>query len=263
MNQTLKIAVCDDERRAISIITGSVEKVFLEYGVTARVETFASAKELLERMENQNFELLFLDIHMPQMDGVDLGKMLKERVDAPEIIFVSSNTERVFETFAIHPFGFVRKNKFLDDIHEVISRYVETMEKETRGTNLVHFKEGQGTITLNAEKIVYIECYRNVQTVHVDGQEEVVRLYSRMETLEQELRPFHFLRIHKGYLVSCRYVKRFDGKSVSLITGETLPVGRQKRQAAMDEYMDFVRENGGYVGNSGNTLENYKKSYLH
>jgi DNA-binding LytR/AlgR family response regulator len=248
MNQILRVAVCDDERRAISIIAGAVEKAFLEQGVTARVETFGSAKELLERMDGQNFELLFLDIRMPQMDGMELGKMLKGRVDAPEIIFVSSNTERVFETFAIHPFGFVRKNKFLDDIHEVISRYVETMEKETKGKNLVHFKEGQGTVTLNAERVVYVECYRNVQTVHVDGQEEVVRLYSRMETLEQELRPFHFLRVHKGYLVNCRYVKRFDSKSVTLTTGETLPVGRQKRQAAMDEYMDFVRENGGYVG---------------
>lgn len=244
MNQVLRIAVCDDEKRAISIISGSVEKVFQECGITSRIETFFSAKELLDRLEIQKFELAFLDISMPQMDGVELGRVLNNMPNAPEIVFVSSNTGRVFETFAIHPFGFVRKSHFLDDIHEVILRYVETRNKETKGKNLVHFKDKQGTATVSADNLKYIECCRNAQMLYMDGKEEPQRLYSRMEVLEEELRPFHFLRIHKGYLVNCNYIRRFDSKSVTLTTGESLPVGRQRRFAVMEEYLSFVGEHG-------------------
>ena len=65
-----------------------------------------------------------------------------------------------------------------------------------------------------------------------------------MKTLEEQLIPFGFIRIHNGYLVNCHYIARFDNSSVTLSSWEVLPVGRSKHGEALEAYMEFIRKSG-------------------
>ncbi len=247
MSERLKVAVCDDEPRAISVISASVESVFRTYGIEVLLETFTAPGELLDRMNGYSFDLIFLDISMPEMDGIELGKKITENRNTAELVFVSSRTDRVFDTFSVHPFGFVRKTNFLDDIGEVIARFVESREAKTDDSRFAHFKDQQGMVAIDVTHVTYIECIRNTQVLHFDDSDREHKLYSRMETLEEELKRFDFLRVHKGYLVPCKFIRRFDSNAVILTTGEEIPVGRSRRQEAMDAYL-------AYIGRTGSTL---------
>lgn len=247
MSERLKVAVCDDEPRAISIISASVDSVFREYGTEIMLETFTAPAELLARLNGYSFDIIFLDISMPDMDGIELGRQLQKLKSGAEIVFVSSRMDRVFDTFAIQPFGFVRKTNFLDDIGEVVSRFVESRKAKSDDSRLAHFKEQQGMVTIDVTHVTYIECIRNTQVIHFDDSDKEHKLYSRMETLEEELKRFDFLRVHKGYLVSCKFIRRFDSNSVILTTGEEIPIGRSRRQESMDAYL-------AYIGRTGSTL---------
>ena len=237
MSDRLKVAVCDDEPRAISVISASVESVFRDMGTSIALETFLAPSELLERLKTYSFDLILLDISMPQMDGVELGKRLQKIANGAELVFVSSRTDRVFDTFSVQPFGFVRKSHFLDDIGEVITRFEDSRRVKTDDSRFAHFKDQQGMVAIDVTHVTYIECIRNTQVLHFDDSDLEHKLYSRMETLEEELKRFDFLRVHKGYLVSCRFIRRFDSSSVVLTTGEEIPVGRSRRQDSMDAYL--------------------------
>ena len=223
MEKTLTVAVCDDEELALNIISAAVKKVFSTHGVEAQIDVFRRPAELWEALQKQAYRLLFLDINMEGVDGIRFGKEIITHGTAPDIIYVSSNTDRVFETFDVNEFGFVRKDNFLKDISGVIDRYV-----------------------INVALLKYIECLRNEQVFHLDGKEDC-SVFSRMKTLEEQLIPFGFIRIHKGYLVNCHYIVRFDNNSVTLSSGEELPVGRSKHAEALEAYLEFIRKSGSSV----------------
>lgn len=240
----ITVAVCDDEEHTLDIISASVKKVFASHNVDAEVHSYKSASLLWAGLHEQSFGLLFLDINMPNTDGIAIGRKICGMKDKPDIIFVSSNSDRVFDTFAVNPFGFVRKANFIKDIASVIERYVAEKAKDAAPPLVrLELKERGKLVTLNASLIKYAECLRNEQVLYMDGQDDVV-LRSRMTVLESELIKHDFIRIHKGYIVNCAYVKRFDGNSVTLTTGETLPVGRSKHNEAMDTYLEYIHKNG-------------------
>lgn len=241
----LKIAICDDEPRAITIVSASVESIFKELGEEISLETFLSPDELTARLRSRAFDLIFLDISMPKKDGIALGKELKQYGSTAELVFVSSRMDRMYDTFAVRPFGFVRKNHFLEDMDEVIRRFSEHRNRKDDDGQKVQFKDGQGIVSIDVTKVTYIECVRNTQILHFEGSAEEHKLYSRMETLEEELKGFGFIRIHKGYLASAKYIRRFDSKGVTLTTGEELPIGRSRQHAAMDEYLHFIGDSTG------------------
>lgn len=249
----LKIAICDDEPRAITIISASVESIFKELGQEISLETFLSPDELTERLRSRAFDLIFLDISMPKKDGIALGKELQQYGSTAELVFVSSRMDRMYDTFAVRPFGFVRKNHFLEDMDEVVRRFAaHRNQTEDRG-QMAQFKDGQGIVSIDVARVTYIECVRNTQIFHFDDSPEEHRMYSRMETLEEELKQYGFIRIHKGYLASAKYIRRFDSRAVTLTTGEELPIGRSRQHAAMDEYLQFVGKQTSQ-GNPGETL---------
>lgn len=239
----LAVAVCDDEKVALNIITGAVQKAFASNGVETQIECFSRSADLWSALRERSFNLLFLDINMAGMSGIELGKKVAALASRPDIVFVSSNVNRVFETFEVSPFGFVRKDNFVKDLSGVIERYVK--EKLTAKSSLLQFelRDRGGLVVLDVSRLKYVECLRNEQHFCMDGQENrAVR--SRMRTLEEQLTPHGFLRIHKGYLVNCRYIQRFDKETVTLNTGEVLPVGRSKSAECMEGYMEFIHKNG-------------------
>lgn len=243
MEKTLTVAVCDDEAPALDIISAAVKKVFSTHGVDAQIDVFRRPDKLLEALQKQTYRLLFLDINMDGVDGIRLCKKIAARGAAPDIVFVSSNTGRVFETFDVNAFGFVRKDNFLKDISGIIERYVK--QKLAKPNSYLRFElRGRGgLVTVNVALLKYVECLRNEQVFHLDGKESC-SILSRMKTLEEQLTPFGFIRIHKGYMVNCRYITRFDNTSVTLSSGEELPVGRSKHAEALGKYLEYIHESG-------------------
>ena len=248
MSERLRIAVCDDESRALAIVSSAVEGILSDMGIELTLEKFLGPMELLERLKSASFDLMFLDISMPKMDGIRLGKAIKSQGSTASIVFVSSRADRMIDTFAVEPFGFVRKGHFMEDMNEVITRFMEKQNTRKIG-DMVCFQDGHGTVSVDISRVKYIECVRNTQVLYFDGSIAERKIYSRMETLEEELKKYGFLRIHKGYLVNCKYISRFDPKFLLLITQDQLPIGRSYYQSAKLAYLEYISRSGAvYIG---------------
>ncbi|MCR5355531.1 MAG: LytTR family DNA-binding domain-containing protein [Lachnospiraceae bacterium] len=245
MRNRLHIAICDDEKQAASIISASVEASFANGSVDVIIDTFLSANELLKQLEDETYNLMFLDINMPEMDGILLGKKIKDIHKTTELIFVSSNVDRVFDTFDIHPFGFVRKNNFMTDLNNVIERYIQDVVENNDYSSIIQFKQHGGIIAIRVSNLKYVECIRNMQMLYTDNDAEPKKIYSRMEALESQLAQHGFIRVHKGFLVNYLFIQRFDSKIITLTSGEEIPVSRTKSRIAMDEYMNLISHDGG------------------
>lgn len=235
----IKIALCDDDARALPVIAGAAESAFSSQGIQTEIYRFSSGEELLQAMERTNFHLLLLDIEMPGMDGIAVGKKLREREDETKIVYVSEAETRVFESFQVQPLGFVRKSNFLNDIAAVVELYVKTSFQEQAGDYL-ELSTRSGLLTLKSKQVRYIEGSRNYQLLYMDGKKEPVEVKMTMERLEQMTAPYGFIRVHKGYLVNYLYIQRVSTGEVTLIDGTEIPIGRSKVGEVKVKYLTLI-----------------------
>lgn len=234
----LKVAVCDDDDCALDGIAGAAEAAFRRHGAQAAVERFHSMRQLNERMKEQRFDLLLLDIDMPKVDGIRFGLYLRENKDRSEIVYVSNREDRVFESFQVHPFGFVRKSHFLKDIGAVIEAFLAAQRAEDKEGDQLLVPQGKsGIVSIPIRSIIYIEGSGKQQIVHLDDRRDVLVLRSSMENLESKVAGKGFLRIHKGYLVNYRWISVIARTQAELTNGEVLPLSRSNAARIREEYL--------------------------
>ena len=239
----LKIAFCDDDKTSLNVIAGAVASILQQQEIPAQVEKYTSPLELLDCCQRMQMDLVFLDIEMPGLNGIELGQKLREVTAATEIIYVSHREDCVFHALQVHPFGFVRKSHFLKDIEDVTRSYLTMLEKCRTEKNVV-VQTQSGYLRVPVSHVLYFEGGGTYQHMYVEGHTEPVRITSRMQKLEEELTPHGFLRVHKGYLVNFSAIDRFGGDELVLTSGTSIPISRSKVREVREKYLQLSRENG-------------------
>ncbi|MCC8099973.1 MAG: LytTR family DNA-binding domain-containing protein [Clostridiales bacterium] len=237
----LNIALCDDDHAALPIIAGAVESAFRAQGLEPKLHRFHSGSALLDQMEREQFQIVLLDIDMPELDGIQVGKKIRERDKEVQIIYVSECESRVFESFQVQPLGFVRKSNFFNDISAVVQLYLQTCANRSKAV-YVELPAGNTPLILRCDQIRYIEGSRNEQLVYTTQRTEPYRIKSTMNQLELQLKSYGFLRIHKGYLVNHTAIQRISYTQVILLDGLALPVGRSKLEEVKQAYLALQEE---------------------
>lgn len=236
----LKFAICDDDAIALASISGAMQQIMVSYGVDCEIHCFSSGKELLN---SEVFDVIFLDIDMPEMDGIDCGKELRKKDVRAEIVFVSAREDRVFDSFYIRPFAFVRKTHFLTDIADVIGRYLAAASDE-RLSKVFLFATHEGSLNVVVFDIEYIEGSNVYQQLYIKGAQKPIEILSRLEKLEKALEPYGFMRIHKGYLVNYSGIRRINKTTLITLSGKELPISRRCARKIKDDYLALGRRFG-------------------
>lgn len=231
----LKIALCDDDRTALPVIAGAAESAFRNQGIRTELQSFRSGKDLLDALTTNRFDIILLDIDMPGLDGIEVGRRIREMKNGTQIIFVSECESRVFESFEVQPLGFVRKSNFLNDIAAVVRLYIKTCVQE-QTSEYMEFETRSGLLNLKIRQIRYIEGSRNYQMLYMESSEPT-EVKMTMDKLEELLEPHGFIRIHKGYLVNSQFIQRIQNTALSLRDGTELPIGRSKMGEVKSKFL--------------------------
>lgn len=238
----ISIAVLDDNKTALETIASSVDSVFRRHDYAPTVRSFTTIRSIREVLEQEHFDLLFLDINVLDGDGIALAKALREHDRLADIIFVSNREDKVFESLQVHPYGFIRKNKFLQDATAVIDSYIEDRARHQTEKYIIFDVQGN-TCHVNLDRIVYIEGSNKVRQVYLSTKEKPYVVTESLEYLETTLEKDGFLRIHKGYLVNCKYIRVILNNELILLDERRLPVSRRKLAEVKEAYLAYMQGN--------------------
>ncbi len=103
------VAICDDDKPMLIHISDTVKKEFLRLGLNVDIASFDNPLSLINSHKINNYGIIFLDIDMPDMDGIEAGKIIKNLSSKTLVIFLTSKDELVYKSFEAHPFCFIRK----------------------------------------------------------------------------------------------------------------------------------------------------------
>lgn len=231
------IVICDDEKKILENIAKRVSAGFEQADILAQYTALSDARELVEMLENEKVDVLFLDIDMPYFSGMDIAKMITEKKLKTLLVFVTSYDTLVYQTFAYRPFGFIRKAYFDKEIDEVIER----LKKELfSGSEKVILQKGQEIVKLSLDEIYYIESSGNYINIYMKNQEEKYR--ETMTRIEEKLKGKNFVRCHKGYLVNSKYISRMRNNEIELVDGRIIPIGRSYESKVKQTILELMRK---------------------
>ncbi|MBQ9265507.1 MAG: response regulator transcription factor [Bacilli bacterium] len=238
----LKIALLDDDKTALLISKGAIESFFQEKNIAISLDAFSSPINFLAMAEEKNYRLVFLDIDMPEINGLEVGKKLKGFNPQTDIIYLSQREDLVFDTLQLHPFGFIRKSRIIQDFASVLELFVNTALNTNRENKKITISCKTETISADIDQVMYIEGNRNYQTFYLkDGSKFDARVL--MGELESKLKENGFIRVHKGYLVNYLFIRMIGTNEVKLTNNKVLPLSSKRKDEIMEEYLSVTRKN--------------------
>lgn len=232
----MTIAICDDEKP----ICEQVEKLVKKQMPDCNTELFASGEALLK--ETNVFDIIFLDIQMDDINGIQAARMLRNKKEEALLIFITGLKEYVFEAFDVSAFHYLLKPIEEKKFAEVFAKAVSEAEKKRGLTEEPFFMKSNGkTIILNRNHILYVESQNRMVNFHTTNK--CLELYSDMRDLEQQLGR-NFYRCHRGYIVNMGHIAEYEKDRIALTNGETIGLSRRKYKEFVKVYMDYLKKGG-------------------
>ncbi len=199
----IRIAICDDEKHMSDHIRAFVSDFFRKKNREIQLRTFSSGEELLNY--DGQIDILFLDIQMKGMDGLETARKLRAGKFRGFLIFITVLKEMVFQSFEVEPYDYLVKPVDEKQFEKTMERLYASIQNTGEDSLLVQ-KGYEGRIILKDE-IVFCEVIdRKIYLNLVSG--EVVDYYERIENLETKLGS-HFFRCHRSYLISLEHLKGY------------------------------------------------------
>lgn len=216
--------IIDDEPLAREVLEQYVQRVpSLKLSASCK-----NAIEALPTLQKGKIDILFCDIKMPEITGLELIRSLDNR---PAVILTTAFSEYAVEGFDIGVTDYlvkpIRFERFLKAVGRAMGDSDQpasgTSEQKTTANPFLFFKQATDFVKVEVKSIRYIEAYGNYVKIHTGKHPLVV--HEKMTTLEELLKPHPFVRVHKSYIIPIGGVKEFVDNEIRLLEGAIIPVG--------------------------------------
>lgn len=201
--------IVDDEPLALDLLEGYVNKTpFLQL-----VGRCGSAIEALERMNEQEVDLLFLDIQMPDLSGVELSKSL---VNGPKIIFTTAFEEYAIEGFKVDALDYLLKPFNYPEFLKAASKaqrwfeLQQTSESSSAKDAFIFVKSDYKIKKIALREILYIEGLKDYVKIYTTTQVKPIMSLMSMKSIEEKLPPEQFMRVHRSYVVNLNQIHTIE-----------------------------------------------------
>lgn len=242
----IEIAVCDDDVNDLDKAANMLHEIFIAQNISYNIKTFLSANEMLDNIKK--IDIGILDIAMNELNGIKVGRRLRERFPDVKLIYITSYEEYCMEAINdVHAFSFLCKPldncKMQKQIIEVLNGIPnDAIEKEFYRVTDSKQKE-YVSIKLNLYDILYFEYIKRSRKVSIVLADETYEYECIFEKLAEDLQQYDFVVNCRGNLVNLRHIEKIKGFTIYLDNGKELQIA-QKRSVDFKEKMNvFLQKN--------------------
>ena len=236
------IAVCEDQKELANSLRRDIESYFENRGEPLiAVREYYDGQALLDADAAQPFDIIFMDIELPGISGMEAAKALRQRGSDALIVFVTAYSEFMATSFHVEAFDFLTKPVQPSDIARVLNRCVQKLNRQS-GTIVV--KIGTGAAVVRVRDILYISSSKHyLHIVTRDGAS--LRSMMTLNQMEDMLKSYpQFVRCHQSYIANLEYADAmqsdcFTIKKVYRHIAEQVPISRNKMQKVKAQYLKY------------------------
>lgn len=195
---------------------------------------FSTGKDFLD--SNKDFDVVFLDIEMPILDGIKTAKLLREKNKSVPIIFETNMANYALFGYEVHAMDFIVKPITYDNFQDRVSRAVE-FAKSQQQKKIIVYDKNDDIVTITTKDVCYIEKNKNYTFYKTPFE-----VYHKRETLEQAIESSFdkkLIQASSGLFINPNYLEKILSTSI-IINGEEKPLARRRKQQFINEYMQYL-----------------------
>lgn len=237
----MKVAICDDNKGVINSVRNALMQC-KEIVPQLYIDEFYSGESILDYYsKGGKYDLIFMDIHMEEIDGINTAFKLKRMQKDLMLIFLTGHTIYVKEAFTVQAFQYLTKPVKQEEIIKEFKRAVEYYK-----VNHTKYKieDKRSTVYLEISNIIYMEVRNHMITIYADkgdkGDKCEYIIKGKLKDEESRLKKYDFVRCHQGYLVNMYWIEAIMDDSILLKNGKSIPVSRRMRKEVINIFSNYV-----------------------
>lgn len=237
----IKIAICDNDITITSLIEKNIYNIAKENGYAVEIDVFFDGAQLTKIVKyGTNYDLIYLDIEMNDLNGIDAAHIMREMDCNALIIYISSHEEYMRELFEVEPFRFINKPINIELFKIYFVSACERIEKEQEYFQL-KFKNNIEHVSV--KEIIYFESEKRY--IHIITSKRDYTFYGKMIEIEKSMKKskYTFIRIHQSYLVNYRHIIKIKLQTVYLDNGQELHISEERQREVRKRFCEIAGGN--------------------
>ena len=234
----MRVAVVEDEKEQREQLQTYITQYAQEAGMSIEVELFPSGRELLEGYSSK-YDVILLDIEMPEIDGMETARQIRTQDEEVVLMFVTNLAQYAINGYGVGALDFVLKPVNYYTFSVRFARAIARARQRENGQILLNLPDCVRKI--NTQQIYYVEVQNRMLHYHTELGEFVLR--GTMQSAEQELERYHFVRCNHWYLVNRSHVTEVR-RDMVLVEGAQLEISRRNRTAFLTALTEYVVGSG-------------------
>lgn len=227
----LKIGICDDNPYDCERIVKEIEFFAMDNIVDFKLYLYSGAIDAMREDKLNCLDLLFLDIDMGEMNGIELKNyLLMTKVDV-SIVFITNHDQYMLEAFGKNVWGYVTK----DNVSH-IKKYLTILLNNNRTDNIVTLSGAM----IRKDSIIYIKTEDGYSYINTSDREYTSSLY--INNIIKKINYHLLVRTHRSFVVNMSYIREVSSNSVTLIDGSVIPVSRKYKKHFRNIYLEYLRK---------------------
>ncbi len=232
----IHIAICDDEQVILNRMAKLVTDFFHTQNIEIKIFLFSDGEELLN--SDKNIDILFLDIQMKPLNGIETAKRMRNQNYKGTLIFITVLKEMVFQSFEVQPFDYLLKPIEWDAFKKTMERLLLSMKNANKENLLI--QKGTACNIVSFNEIIFCEIIDRKVYLHLKSA-DVIDYYDRIENLEKKL-DNRFFRCHRSYLINMQFLISYKNGFAYMAENHQIPVSRLRSKEFSNVILQYMKE---------------------
>lgn len=229
----MKIAICDDEMEIRELLEEKIEKYCFVNNIELNLKTFESGEDFLKQ-DVTDFDVLFLDVDMPGIDGLETAKAVRETNRDMLIIFLTAYSEFVFESFKVDAFRYLVKPVPDNEMTETLDAI---RNKLCAPEDNLSFQFQNEMYSIRYSDIIYIEGMRDKLWIYC--KDNTYRWRGALKTLNVMLKDKGFFQVHRSYIINMNKIQKYNSQAVVMEGDYKVPISKYRLDDFKEEYIKY------------------------
>jgi len=239
----MTIAIVDDSSKDLSLLYEYICRYCSEHKIHVQVKEFTNEGTFLRTLKTEQYSLVFLDIFMQSLNGIQIAKEIKKLNPKCQIIFSTSSREHAVKAFRLHALDYLVKPYTYAQLEDALNRFEKVAAKFA---HYIELNEGRYQTRILITDIMYVDYHNHYIQVHTTSS--VIRSYMSFGEFSPLLAPYgQFLWCYRNCMINMDYVESWDDNDFILKNEERIPIFKSQRRGIIQVYSNYIFDyvNGG------------------
>lgn len=234
----IKIAICDDSYIDAEIMKSFLKDYYEKKNSFCEISIYSSGEELIDtyQSDGNKYHLLFLDIYMKQLNGIETAAIIRKFDEHVKIVFCTVSLDHAVDSYDVFAYGYLLKPFDVSKLRTILDKFTKTILGNE--VSYIRVKSEYANRLVALSDIVYIESNDKVLYIH-KKHNEIVKTYAKLSHIEEQLGNKNFLRCHQSFIVNLSYVTGIEESEFKTVLREKVPIRKKDLYKFREAYEKY------------------------